>query len=87
MNEAQYWKEAFETFGITKPEAQSMMDRQREAFREKFGRLPGPTDPFFFDPDSDTPKQMNKKQIRGWFLRELARERGVSSDLARGSRR
>jgi hypothetical protein len=30
--------------------------RQQQAFREKFGREPGPHDPLFFDPDADTPQ-------------------------------
>jgi hypothetical protein len=29
--------------------------RQREAFRAKFGRDPGPNDPVIFDPDKDEP--------------------------------
>ena len=29
---------------------------QRRAFRRKFGREMGPDDPFFFDPDADTPR-------------------------------
>jgi len=28
---------------------------QMDAFRRKFGREMGPDDPFFFDPDADTP--------------------------------
>jgi hypothetical protein len=33
-----------------------MMQQQLQAFREKFGREPGPEDPIFFDPDADTPQ-------------------------------
>jgi hypothetical protein len=33
-----------------------MMQQQLQAFREKFGREPGPDDPIFFDPDADTPQ-------------------------------
>ena len=29
---------------------------QREAFERKFGREMGPDDPFFFDPNADTPQ-------------------------------
>jgi hypothetical protein len=35
------------------PEVHDMLLRQREAFRKKFGRDPGPSDPFFFDPNAD----------------------------------
>jgi hypothetical protein len=37
------------------PEMHDMLLRQREAFRKKFGRDPGPGDPFFFDPNADEP--------------------------------
>jgi hypothetical protein len=38
------------------PESMDMMQHQLQAFREKFGREPGPGDPIFFDPDADTPQ-------------------------------
>ena len=38
------------------PESMDMMQQQLQAFREKFGREPGPEDPIFFDPDADTPQ-------------------------------
>jgi hypothetical protein len=38
------------------PESMDMMQQQLQAFREKFGREPGPGDPIFFDPDADTPQ-------------------------------
>jgi hypothetical protein len=38
------------------PESMDMMQQQLQAFREKFGREPGPDDPLFFDPDADTPQ-------------------------------
>jgi hypothetical protein len=37
------------------PEMTEMLARQRELFREKFGRDVGPDDPIFFDPDADEP--------------------------------
>jgi hypothetical protein len=37
------------------PEMMEMLARQRELFREKFGRDMGPDDPVFFDPDADEP--------------------------------
>ena len=38
------------------PESMDMMQQQLQAFREKFGREPGPDDPIFFDPKADTPQ-------------------------------
>lgn len=35
---------------------QEMMAEQKEMFVEKFGRPPGPRDPLFFDPNSDSPR-------------------------------
>src|SRR5262245_39782145 len=37
------------------PEMRDALLRQREAFKAKFGRDPGPNDPVFFDPSKDTP--------------------------------
>jgi hypothetical protein len=38
-----------------RPEDVELLRRQQDLFVEKFGREPGPEDPLFFDPDSDTP--------------------------------
>jgi len=38
------------------PESTDMMQQQLQAFREKFGREPGPDDPIFFDPKADAPQ-------------------------------
>lgn len=40
------------------PEVHDMLLPQWEAFRKKFGRDPGPGDPFFFDPNADKPTPM-----------------------------
>jgi len=40
----------------SKPEELEVYRTQVEAFRKKFGRDMGPDDPFFFDPDSETPQ-------------------------------
>ena len=39
-----------------RPEKTEIYRQQTEAFRRKFGREMGPEDPFFFDPDADTPQ-------------------------------
>ncbi len=36
-------------------EISAQLEEQREAFRQKFGRDPGPDDPIFFDPGADQP--------------------------------
>jgi hypothetical protein len=45
--------------------------RQTSAFRRKFGREMGPGDPFFFDPDADTPRFRNANDA-GYALARLA---------------
>lgn len=40
------------------------MDRQDQAFREKFGREPRQEDPIFFDPDADQPQAPTESQQR-----------------------
>jgi hypothetical protein len=36
-----------------------MLEAQRRRFEEKFGRLPGPADPLFFDPDAGQPQPVS----------------------------
>jgi hypothetical protein len=36
-------------------EMMKILEQQREKFRQKFGRDPGPEDPVFFDPSVDAP--------------------------------
>lgn len=38
------------------PDEIAVYREQTAAFRQKFGREMGPDDPFFFDPDADTPQ-------------------------------
>jgi hypothetical protein len=55
---------------------------QREAFRKKFGRDPGPEDPVFFDPDAGTPQEISEEN----YNRELNRAAvaaGIVTDLSR----
>jgi hypothetical protein len=40
------------------PWAVEALEAQRDLFREKFGRDPGPHDPVFFDPDADEPRRL-----------------------------
>jgi hypothetical protein len=50
------------------PEVHDMLLRQREAFRKKFGRDPGPGDPFFFDPNADEPTPMSSVAMEAEVL-------------------
>ena len=49
------------------------------AFREKFGRDPGPDDPVFFDPDADEPTPLSPDGWQAGFemLRQAAENAGV----------
>lgn len=52
------------------PTGQSMreaMELQREAFRTKFGREPGPADPLMFDPDADEPTFLTEERMAAVF--------------------
>jgi hypothetical protein len=42
---------------------QEAFEANLQAFREKFGRDPGPDDPVFFDPDADEPTPLGTD---GW---------------------
>jgi hypothetical protein len=45
------------------PALKDELDRQFRAFREKFGRDPGPGDPLFFDPDAPEPTPLSREQL------------------------
>lgn len=40
-----------------------ILEKQREAFRAKFGREPGPDDPIFFDPEADEPRSFDDAKV------------------------
>ncbi len=46
------------------PELAEMLLEHKERFIEKFGREPGPGDPVFFDPDSDSPVPITEDRLR-----------------------
>lgn len=46
------------------PEVLEILKNQKAAFIKKFGRAPGPKDPVFFDPNSNTPKEMNEEKVK-----------------------
>jgi hypothetical protein len=48
-----------------------MFQTQRERFREKFGRDPGPDDPVIFDPDADEPRPLDVDKAMAEMLAGL----------------
>lgn len=54
----------------------TMIKRQEIAFEEKFGRMPGPDDPLWFDPDLDEPTPMSGENTM-LALREAADAAGL----------
>jgi len=55
--------------------AAEILEHQREIFREKFGRDPGPGDPIFFDLNADTPQAL--PELDPNVLEAVALEAGV----------
>ena len=60
---------------------QEVLEDRMRAFREKFGRDPGPDDPVFFDPNKDVPTPYGPEDIDTMFDEALA-----SGALAGGER-
>jgi hypothetical protein len=54
-------------------------EANRLAFREKFGRDPGPDDPVFFDPDADEPTPLSPDGWHAGFeqMRQAAGDAGL----------
>src|SRR5260370_20617266 len=44
-------------------ETSAAIQRQIRAFREKFGREPGPDDPLFFDPEASEPQPLSEARM------------------------
>jgi hypothetical protein len=63
------------------PDEIAVYREQTAAFRQKFGREMGPDDPFFFDPDADTPQFRGPQDAEFAidFLSRLMAEAGVDS--------
>ena len=62
------------------PHVAEILEHQREMFREKFGRDPGPGDPIFFDPDADTPQPLPPLDPNA--VEAVAVEAGVRPEIA-----
>ena len=61
------------------PDAIEAYRRQTEAFLRRFGREMGPDDPFFFDPDADTPRFLPPDKAAGAleFIANVMTQAGV----------
>lgn len=69
-----------------------ILERQREKFRQKFGREIGAEDPIFFDPDADIPRAMDPDVMTAAYEEMLgemigqAEELGIDPALLKASR-
>ena len=63
------------------PRAIAALEQQIEAFRAKFGRDPGESDPIFFDPDADVPTRLSKEKLESKIL-EAMKKAGTSPEFA-----
>jgi hypothetical protein len=63
------------------PDEIAVYREQTAAFRQKFGREMGPDDPFFFDPDAETPEFRGPEDAEYAidFLSRLMAEAGVDA--------
>jgi hypothetical protein len=72
-------KTATRTFKLSEADI-AILRYQREAFRQKFGRDPGPNDPVFFDPDADEPVKMASNRMDADIIMALRRS-GAPSEV------
>ncbi len=54
-------------------ENSNIIEKQKEAFRRKFGRDLGPKDPVLFDPNADTPQPLDRDEIRALMVEAMAK--------------
>jgi hypothetical protein len=57
-----------------------VLARQLLAFKEKFGRDPGPSDPIFFDPDADAPHPIDPGKVHR-EVRDLMARAGIHPEI------
>jgi len=62
------------------PEVRQAIERQLDAFREKFGRDPNGDDPIFFDPDVDDPVPLSDEKYERMMIEAMA-EVGISQAM------
>ena len=61
-------------------DANKALEELLRAFREKFGRDPGPDDPLFFDPDADEPRPLHQAAVEAAVV-EAMQHAGVPPAL------
>ncbi len=61
-------------------EVVTTLEQQRQSFRQKFGREPGPADPIFFDPDMDTPRSLDRDKTEEGLLTAMTAA-GIDPEL------
>jgi hypothetical protein len=64
------------------PHVEAGLISQRQKFKAKFGREPGPNDPVFFDPACDTPTAITPEQFLNKAL-AATRSAGIDEQRAR----
>ena len=55
-----------------------ILEKQKQAFIEKFGREPSPNDPVFFDPDYDYPTPITPEKMMDAIV-EASTKAGIDS--------
>ncbi|HJY79586.1 MAG TPA: hypothetical protein VKK81_00665 [Candidatus Binatia bacterium] len=58
----------------------TVLKQQREKFRQKFGRDPGPDDPVFFDADADVPQLVDYDKAEEALLMAMTAA-GIAPEL------
>jgi len=58
----------------------SILQEQRRAFMEKFGREPGPADPVFFDPTCDTPTPLTEEKLEDMYYEAMLKTTSAFSN-------
>jgi hypothetical protein len=73
---------------LARRELRTALEGQLEAFRQKFGREPGPDDPVFFDPDADASTPSSQGHVASMFddLVDAAEQAGVDPAKMKASR-
>lgn len=70
----------FELTGDLVDEFNETLDESRRAFREQFGRDPGPDDPLAWDPDEPTPTPLSMAKLESEIV-ETMETAGIDSAL------
>jgi hypothetical protein len=62
------------------PELAEVFNEQRERFKEKFGRYPGPQDPILWDEDADEPRPVSEENI-AQILTTVLKQAGAPAEI------